>query len=123
MKNGSTWAAIEKDIYRGMTVIFGPSFILIAVGIMIASSWIAGGVVPTMIYYGLTLLNPTIFYAAVCLVCAIVSLSIGSSWTTAASVGVAMIGTANGQLVTCRLCRGVISGLFWGQDVSHVGHY
>jgi len=118
MKNGSTWAAIEKDIYRGMTVIFGPSFILIAVGIMVAS-WIAGGVVPTMIYYGLTLLNPSIFYAAVCLVCAIVSLSIGSSWTTAASVGVAMIGTANGLGLSPAVCAGaVISGAYFGDKMS-----
>lgn len=118
MKNGSTWSSLEKGIYHGMTVVFAPSFILLAVGMMIAS-WIAGGVVPTMVYYGLTLLNPTIFYAAVCLVCAIVSISIGSSWTTAASVGVAMIGTAAGLGLSPAICAGaVISGAYFGDKMS-----
>ena len=93
LKNGFAWSDLEKNVFRSMTLVFVPSFILLAVGIMIAT-WIAGGVVPTMIYYGLTLMHPGIFYAAACLVCAIVALSIGSSWTTAASVGVAMTGTA-----------------------------
>jgi len=118
MKNGSSWASLEKGIYHGMTVVFAPSFILLAVGMMIAS-WIAGGVVPTMIYYGLTLLNPTIFYAAVCLVCAIVAISIGSSWTTAASVGVAMIGTSAGLGLSPAICAGaVISGAYFGDKMS-----
>lgn len=118
MKNGMTWDAMEQGIYKNMTVVFAPSFILLAVGIMIAT-WIAGGVVPTMIYYGLTLLNPGIFYAAVCLVCAIVSLSIGSSWTTAASVGVAMIGTAAGLGLSPAICAGaIISGAYFGDKMS-----
>ena len=118
MKNGLPWTAMERGIYSNMTIVFGPTFILIAVGMMIAT-WIAGGVVPTMIYYGLTLINPAIFYAAVCLVCAIVSLSIGSSWTTAASVGVAMIGTATGLGLSPTICAGaVISGAYFGDKMS-----
>ena len=118
MKNGQSWRDMEQGIYNGMIVVFAPSFILLAVGIMIAT-WVAGGVVPTMIYYGLTLLSPTVFYAAACLVCAIVSLSIGSSWTTAASVGVAMIGTANGLGLSPAICAGaVISGAYFGDKMS-----
>ena len=118
MKNGQSWRDMEQGIYHGMIVVFAPSFILLAVGIMIAT-WIAGGVVPTMIYYGLTLLSPTVFYAAACLVCAIVSLSIGSSWTTAASVGVAMIGTANGLGLSPAICAGaIISGAYFGDKMS-----
>jgi NhaC family Na+:H+ antiporter len=118
MKNGLTWKAMEQGIYKSMTVVFGPSFILLAVGIMIAT-WIAGGVIPTMIYYGLTLLNPSIFYAAACLVCAIVAVSIGSSWTTAASVGVAMIGTATGLGLSPAICAGaIISGAYFGDKMS-----
>ena len=118
VKNGHHWADLEKGLFGGMAVVFAPCFILLAVGLMVAS-WIAGGVVPTMIYYGLVLLNPDIFYAAVCLMCAIVSLSIGSSWTTAASVGVAMIGTAIGLGLSPAICAGaVISGAYFGDKMS-----
>src|SRR5690606_35594521 len=102
----------------GMSVVFAPTFILLAVGIMIAT-WIAGGVVPALIYYGLKVLNPGIFYAATCLVCAIVSLSIGSSWTTAASVGVALIGVAVGMGLSVEITAGaVISGAYFGDKMS-----
>ena len=118
LKNGQRWSDMETGVYGGMTVVFAPSFILLAVGIMIAT-WIAGGVVPTMIYFGLRLLSPDIFYAAACLVCAIVSLSIGSSWTTAASVGVAMIGTAAGLGLSSAICAGaIISGAYFGDKMS-----
>src|SRR5210317_378072 len=118
LKNGQRWSDMETGVYGGMTVVFAPSFILLAVGIMIAT-WIAGGVVPTMIYFGLRLLSPDIFYAAACLVCAIVSLSIGSSWTTAASVGVAMIGTAAGMGLSSAICAGaIISGAYFGDKMS-----
>ncbi len=118
LKNGQRWSAMEQGVYASMTVVFAPSFILLAVGIMIAA-WIAGGVVPTMIYFGLQLLSPDIFYAAACLVCAIVSLSIGSSWTTAASVGVAMIGTAIGLGLSPAICAGaIISGAYFGDKMS-----
>jgi NhaC family Na+:H+ antiporter len=118
LKNGFAWSDLEKNVFRSMTLVFVPSFILLAVGIMIAT-WIAGGVVPTMIYYGLTLMHPGIFYAAACLVCAIVALSIGSSWTTAASVGVAMIGTATGLGLSPAICAGaIISGAYFGDKMS-----
>lgn len=117
-KNGHKWSALEEGVFHNMSIIFGPSFILLAVGIMIAT-WIAGGVVPSMIYYGLELMNPGIFYAATCLICAIVSLSIGSSWTTAASVGVAMIGTAVGLGLSPAICAGaIISGAYFGDKMS-----
>lgn len=116
--HGQDWVALERGVFNGMTIVFGPSFILLAVGVMIAT-WIAGGIVPTMIHIGLELLNPTIFYSAACLVCAIVSLSIGSSWTTAASVGVAMIGTAAGLGLSPAICAGaIISGAYFGDKMS-----
>lgn len=118
LKNGQSWQALEKEVFQGMAIIFGPTFILLAVGIMIGA-WIAGGVVPAMIYYGLKLMNPAVFYAAVCLICAIVSLSIGSSWTTAASVGVAMIGTAAGLGLSPAITAGaIISGAYFGDKMS-----
>lgn len=118
MKNGQRWSTLERGVFDGMSVVFAPTFILLAVGIMIGA-WIAGGVVPAMIYYGLKLLNPAIFYAAACLVCAIVSLSIGSSWTTAASVGVALIGMAVGLGLSVEITAGaVISGAYFGDKMS-----
>ncbi len=118
LKNGQPWQALEKEVFQGMAIIFGPCFILLAVGIMIGA-WIAGGVVPAMIFYGLKLMNPAVFYAAVCLICAIVSLSIGSSWTTAASVGVAMIGTAGGLGLSPAITAGaIISGAYFGDKMS-----
>ena len=118
LKNGQPWQALEKEVFQGMAIIFGPTFILLAVGIMIGA-WMAGGVVPAMIYYGLKLMNPAVFYAATCLICAIVSLSIGSSWTTAASVGVAMIGTAGGLGLSPAITAGaIISGAYFGDKMS-----
>jgi len=118
VRHGQSWLELEKGIFHNMTIVFAPSFILLAVGIMIAT-WIAGGIVPTMIFYGLKLMNPVFFYAAACLVCAIVSLSIGSSWTTAASVGVAMIATANGLGLSPAICAGaIISGAYFGDKMS-----
>ena len=118
MKNGESWRDLERGVYDGMSVVFAPTFILLAVGIMIAT-WIAGGVVPALIYYGLKVLNPGIFYAAACFVCAIVSLSIGSSWTTAASVGVAMVGIAVGMGLSVEITAGaVVSGAYFGDKMS-----
>jgi NhaC family Na+:H+ antiporter len=118
LKNGHSWQELERGIYQNMNVVFAPSFILLAVGIMIAT-WIAGGIVPALIWYGLQVLHPSIFYAACCAVCAIVSLSIGSSWTTAASVGVALIGTAIGLGLSVEITAGaIISGAYFGDKMS-----
>lgn len=118
LKNGYSWRELEEGIYKDMSVVFAPSFILLAVGMMIAT-WIAAGIVPSMIYYGLLLINPAIFYAASCIVCAIISLSIGSSWTTAASVGVALIGTALGLGLSVEITAGaIISGAYFGDKMS-----
>jgi len=117
-RNGLSWRALEKDVYGSMMVVFAPIFILLAVGMMIAA-WQAGGIVPALIWYGLKLLHPGVFYAAACLVCALVSLSIGSSWTTAASVGVALIGTAAGLGLAVEITAGaVVSGAYFGDKMS-----
>jgi len=118
LKNGHHWRSLEKEVYAGMGIVFGPSLILLAVGILIAM-WIAAGIVPTLIYYGLLLMHPSWFYVSACLLCAIVSLSIGSSWTTAASVGVALIGTALGLGLSLEITAGaIISGAYFGDKMS-----
>jgi len=88
------------------------------VGALIGT-WLLSGTVPTLIYYGLQIINPSWFYAASCLICGIVAMSIGSSWTTAATIGVALLGVATGlgleQVVTA---GAVISGAYFGDKLS-----
>ncbi|TWX64547.1 Na+/H+ antiporter NhaC [Colwellia demingiae] len=118
VKNGHNWQSIEKAIVNGISLSLGAVLILFAVGSLIGT-WLLSGTVPTMIYYGLQLLNPSWFYAAACVMCAIVSMSIGSSWTTAATIGVALIGIAQGLDLSPAVTAGaVISGAYFGDKIS-----
>jgi hypothetical protein len=77
------------------------------------------GTVPTMIYYGLLLLAPSVFYPAACLLCAVVAVSIGSSWTVAGTIGVALIGVAGAMDLSIAITAGaVISGAYFGDKMS-----
>jgi Na+:H+ antiporter, NhaC family len=117
-KNGYKWSEIEKGISTGVSTAFGAILILMMVGSLIGS-WIISGTVPTMIYYGLLLLDPSVFYVAACLICALVSISIGSSWTTAGTVGVALIGIAAGLDMSMGITAGaIISGSYFGDKMS-----
>ncbi|MGY0564267.1 MAG: Na+/H+ antiporter NhaC family protein, partial [Paraglaciecola chathamensis] len=118
LKNGYTWAEIEKGIVKGVSLSLGAILILLAVGALIGT-WMLSGTVPTLIYFGLELLNPSFFYAATCLICAIVAMSIGSSWTAAATVGVALMGVASGMGMSDAVTAGaVISGAYFGDKIS-----
>jgi NhaC family Na+:H+ antiporter len=118
LKNGFKWADLEAAMVKGITISLGAILILLMVGALIGT-WLLSGTVPSLIYYGLQLINPSWFYAASCLLCAIVALSIGSSWTTAATIGVALLGVAAGlgldQVVTA---GAVISGAYFGDKLS-----
>ncbi len=117
-KNGSTWAAMEKAIVNGISLSLGAVLILMAVGSLIGT-WLLSGTVPTMIYYGLQILDPQWFYAAACVICGIVAMGIGSSWTTAATIGVALIGIANGLELSLPITAGaIISGAYFGDKIS-----
>lgn len=118
LKNGYGWQEIEKAMVHGISVSMGAIFILLAVGSLIGT-WLAAGTVPTLIYFGLQLVNPDWFYGAACLVSAIVAMSIGSSWTTAATVGVALMGIATGIGMSPAIAAGaVISGAYFGDKIS-----
>jgi Na+:H+ antiporter, NhaC family len=118
LKNGYTWISIEKAIVHGISISLGAILILLTVGALIGT-WLLSGTVPTMIYFGLQIIDPSWFYAAACLVCGIVAMSIGSSWTTAATVGVAFIGIANGfEMSTAVTAGAVISGAYFGDKLS-----
>ena len=118
LRNGHTWSSIEQNISRGIAATMGALLILLTVGALIGA-WILAGVVPTMIYYGLSLLHPTFFYAAACLICALVAVATGSSWTTAGTIGIALIGVATAQGLHLGLAAGaIISGAYFGDKMS-----
>ncbi|MDP7592719.1 MAG: Na+/H+ antiporter NhaC [Litorilituus sp.] len=118
LKNGYAWKEIEKAIVNGISISLGAILILLTVGALIGT-WLLSGTVPTMIYYGLKIIDPSWFYAASCIVCGIVAMSIGSSWTTAATVGVAFIGISNGFEMSSAVTAGaVISGAYFGDKLS-----
>jgi NhaC family Na+:H+ antiporter len=116
--NGFSWKDIERGIVHGISLALGAILILLVVGSLIGS-WILAGIVPTMISYGLSLLTPSVFYAAACVICCFVSLATGSSWTTAGTVGVALIGIATAQNLNLGLAAGaVVSGAYFGDKMS-----
>ncbi|ALS98470.1 Na+/H+ antiporter NhaC [Lacimicrobium alkaliphilum] len=118
LKNGYKWKEIEEGIVHGISLSLGAVLILLSVGALIGT-WLLSGTVPMLIYYGLKLLDPSFFYAATCIICAIVAMSIGSSWTTAATVGVALIGVANGMGMSEAVTAGaIVSGAYFGDKIS-----
>lgn len=118
MKNGMKWQQLEEAMIYGISVSMGAIFILLAVGSLIGT-WLMSGTVPTLIYFGLQILSPDWFYAAACVLSAIVAMSIGSSWTTAATVGVALMGIASGIGASPAIAAGaVISGAYFGDKIS-----
>ncbi len=117
-KNGLSWYELEQSIVAGISIALGAILILFSVGALIGS-WILSGTVPTMIYYGLQLLNPGVFYVAACFISALVALTIGSSWTVAGTIGVALIGTAAGLGLSAEITAGaIISGAYFGDKMS-----
>ncbi len=117
-RNGIGWQQIENAIISGISISLKPILILLCVGLLIGS-WIMSGTVPTMIYYSLLILDPSIFYFASCLICALIALSIGSSWTVAGTVGIALIGAAAGLGLSPAVAAGaVISGAYFGDKMS-----
>ncbi|WP_461536817.1 Na+/H+ antiporter NhaC [Spongorhabdus nitratireducens] len=118
LKNGHKWKDIEAGINKGINISLGAILILLAVGSLIGT-WILSGTVPTMIYLGLKLLSPELFYAAACAMCALVAISIGSSWTVAGTIGIGLMGIATGLGMSPAITAGaVISGAYFGDKLS-----
>lgn len=115
---GNSWKEIEDGIVEGISVGMKAILILCVIGVMIGT-WIASGIVPIMIYYGLQILHPSIFLVAGCLICCVVSVATGSSWTTVSTVGIALIGIAEGLGVPLPMAAGaIISGSYFGDKMS-----
>ncbi len=115
---GYTWDEIEKGIIESIGSVMQAILILAVIGMLIGT-WIAGGVVPTIIYYGLQILSPAYFLITALLLCSIVAIATGSSWTTAGTVGVALIGIAQGLGISPALAAGcIVSGAYFGDKMS-----
>ena len=96
----------------------GAILILLMVGAL-AGTWLISGIIPTMIYYGLQVLNPTIFLAACVIICSVISVATGSSWTTSATVGIALIGIADALDISTGMTAGaILSGAYFGDKMS-----
>jgi NhaC family Na+:H+ antiporter len=117
-KNGYTAARLRDAAIGGVSSAMGAIFILLAVGALIGT-WNMAGTIPTVVSYGIALLRPAIFYAAVALICALVGAVTGSSWTTAGTLGVAFIGMAPILGMSTTIAAGaVISGAYMGDKMS-----
>jgi NhaC family Na+:H+ antiporter len=115
---GMPWADIQKGLTGGIVTALPAILILMVVGLLIGV-WIASGVVPVMIFYGLKLLAPGYFLVATVLTCSLISLATGSSWSTAATVGLAMMGVGTALGFPAGMTAGaVISGSYFGDKMS-----
>jgi len=107
-----------EQVYDNIKTTSGAMLILLMVG-SLAGTWLISGIIPTMIYYGLQLLNPTVFLAVAVIVSAVVSLITGSSWSTSATIGIALMGIGKGLGINEGMIAGaVISGAYFGDKIS-----
>ena len=118
MLNGWKWNYMEQGILAAINRTMQAILILAVVGLMLGS-WMAGGVVPSMMYYGIKVIAPSIFLFTACLLCSIVSLATGSSWSTAGSMGVALIGVGTALGFPSYMTAGaVVAGAYFGDKMS-----
>lgn len=112
------WKEFEEGITDNIKAVGSAILILLLIG-AVAGSWMVSGVVPTMIYYGMKVIFPSIFLFASCTICALISIMTGSSWTTIATVGVALVGIGTAQSYEPGWIAGaIISGAYFGDKVS-----
>ena len=115
---GYKWDYIEKAMFDGIHQALQAIIILAVIGVLIGV-WLVSGVVPTMIYYGLKIISPSFFLVATLLACSITSLATGTSWGTAGTIGLALMGVAAGLGIPLPMAAGaVISGAYFGDKMS-----
>ncbi|MEZ7495328.1 Na+/H+ antiporter NhaC [Leeuwenhoekiella aequorea] len=116
--NKTSFETMMDEVAQNVKSTAGAILILLLVGAL-AGTWLVSGIIPTMIYYGLQILNPSIFLAACVVICAIISVATGSSWTTSATVGIALIGIANALDISLGMTAGaILSGAYFGDKLS-----
>jgi len=115
---GYSWKEIQDSLIKGIVLALSACLILMIIGTLIGT-WILSGIVPAMIYYGLQLISPSIFLVTACVICAVVSLATGSSWSTAGTVGVALVGIGAAMQIPLPIVAGaIISGAYFGDKMS-----
>ncbi|MBM3425795.1 MAG: Na+/H+ antiporter NhaC [Bacteroidetes bacterium] len=115
---GFNWEALQEGVVKSISSAMSSILILFLIGAL-AGTWLLSGIVPAMIYYGLLVLSPTIFLFAACLISGIVSTATGSSWTTVATVGVALLGIGKALGFEEGIIAGaIISGAYFGDKMS-----
>tara|TARA_A100001234_G_scaffold127783_1_gene112144 strand:+ start:666 stop:2099 length:1434 start_codon:yes stop_codon:yes gene_type:complete len=115
---GFSWLDIQKGIVKSINSSLPSILILFLVG-SLAGSWLLSGVVPAFIYYGIQILNAKIFLFAACVICIVVSMATGSSWTTSATIGIALIGIGRALDISDGLVAGaILSGAYFGDKMS-----
>lgn len=118
LRLGFSWGEIEKSMFDGIMQALQAIVILAIIGVLIGI-WLVSGVVPTMIYYGLLVLTPKTFLLASLIICSITSLATGTSWGTAGTIGIALMGVATGLGIPAPMAAGaVISGAYFGDKMS-----
>lgn len=116
--NKVSYVAMMEEIAKNIKSTAGAILILLLVGAL-SGTWLLSGVIPTMIYYGLQLLHPSIFLPACLIICAVISIATGSSWTTSATVGIALIGIGSTIGMPLGMVAGaVVSGAYFGDKLS-----
>ncbi|WP_343486158.1 Na+/H+ antiporter NhaC [Allomuricauda sp. d1] len=116
--NKVSYKRMLAEVAENVRSTTGALLILLMVGAL-SGTWLVSGIIPAMIYYGLQILNPTIFLAACVIICAIISIATGSSWTTAATVGIALIGIGEALGISLGMTAGaVLSGAYFGDKMS-----
>lgn len=117
-KHGFTWAEIEEMMYKGIKMALPAIVIIMLVGLTIGA-WIGGGIIASMIFYGLKIISPTFFLVTITIICAIVATMTGTSWGTMGTVGVAGMGIGMSMGIPAAMVAGaVISGAYFGDKMS-----
>jgi NhaC family Na+:H+ antiporter len=117
-RRGITWGYMEQSVVKTVSSVVPALFILLLIG-SLSGSWMLSGVIPAFIYYGIDILHPSVFLPACCLSCALISMATGSSWTTIATIGVALMGIGTAMGFHQGMVAGaIISGAYFGDKMS-----
>lgn len=118
LRNKVSFERMIEEVAENIKSTAGAILILLMVGAL-AGTWLISGIIPSMIYYGLQILNPTIFLMACLIICAIISVATGSSWTTAATIGIALVGIGEALGISLGMTAGaILSGAYFGDKMS-----
>jgi len=118
LQKATTWADFEKALADKIGGVSGGIIILLLIGAL-GGAWMVGGIVPTLIYYGMEIMSPQWFLVSACIICAMVSVLTGSSWTTIATIGIALMGIGQALGFNEGWAAGaIISGAYFGDKIS-----